>query len=313
MSFTNALTILISAIFLGISLWLCFIAVRGAIRDNAKVERRLAGGASLNEDSDIGIGAKAKSKRNLLSQLGSHLTLPDAKEITRLRYELARAGYYDPASVKTFLAARVVSLFAPQILFLAFWGPLSSKFGVGTCLILTMILAVVGLLGPSQFLKRRSAKRTNSCRLGFPDLMDLMTACVEAGLSMDASLVRVSHELGGRYPALKQNMDIMNLELRAGRERNEAMMNFADRINLDEAKALAVMLKQAEEMGSSVGHALRTFSDDMRHKRMMKAEEKAMALPAKLTVPLIVFIFPTIMVMLMMPAGIRLMEGLTAQ
>ena len=228
----------------------------------------------------------------------------------RQRYDLAKAGYYDPSAVKTFLACRVVAIFAPQILFLALWGPLSAKFGVSTCLFITLILAIIGLLGPNQFLKRKANKRTETCRRGFPDLMDLMTACIEAGLSMDATLIRVSHELGGRYPALKQNLDIMNLELRAGRERNEAMINFANRINLEEAKALAVMLKQAEEMGSSVGQALRTFSDDMRHKRMMKAEEKAMALPAKLTVPLIVFIFPTIMVMLMMPAGIRLMDGL---
>lgn len=311
MSFTNALTVLISAIFLGISLWLCFIAVRGAVRDNARVERRLAGGAALDGDSDVGIEAKARAKRNLLSQLGAHLTLPDAKEITRLRYELAKAGYYDHGSVKTFLALRVVAIFGPQIIFLAFWGPLSAKLGVVTCLFITMLLAIAGLLGPNHFLKRKANQRTQTCRRGFPDLMDLMTACVEAGLSMDATLVRVSHELGGRYPALKQNLDIMNLELRAGRERNEAMVNFANRINLDEAKALAVMLKQAEEMGSSVSQALRTFSDDMRHKRMMKAEEKAMALPAKLTVPLIVFIFPTIMIMLMMPAGIRLMDGLT--
>lgn len=313
MSFTNALTILISACFLGISLWLCFIAVRGAVRDNARVERRLAGGATLDADSDDGIGSRAKSKRNLLLQLGAHLTLPDAKEITRLRFTLARAGFYEPSAVKTFLAARVVALFGPQITFLALWGPISAKLGVGTCLFVTLILAIAGLLAPGFYLNRKAKKRTESCRLGFPDLMDLMTACVEAGLSMDASLVRVSHELGGRYPALKQNLDIMNLELRAGRERNEAMMNFADRINLEEAKALAVMLKQAEEMGSSVGHALRTFSDDMRHKRMMKAEEKAMALPAKLTVPLIVFIFPTIMVMLMLPAGIRVMAGISGQ
>jgi len=89
-----------------------------------------------------------------------------------------------------------------------------------------------------------------------------------------------------------------------------ALMNFAERMSLEEAKALAVMLKQAEDMGSSVGHALRTFSDDMRHKRMMKAEEKAMALPAKLTVPLIVFIFPTIMAMLMIPSGLRILAGM---
>jgi len=89
-------------------------------------------------------------------------------------------------------------------------------------------------------------------------------------------------------------------------------MNFAERINLDEAKALAVMLKQAEDMGSSMGLALRTFSEDMRSKRMLKAEEKAMALSAKLTVPLILFIFPTLMVMLLLPAGLRIAQGLAA-
>lgn len=311
MNFHNALTIMISLTFLGISLALCFVAIRGAFKENARMERRLAGGARLDDDADIGIGAKAKAKRNLMSQLGAHLTLPDAKEITRLRFMLAQAGYFDRQTVKTFLAARVVLLFGPVIVCLVLWGPLAAKIGVKPAMVVCFGLTALGLLAPERFLKWKANKRTDQCRKGFPDMMDLMTACVEAGLGMDAALVRVGHELGGRYPALKENLDIMNLELRAGRERNEAMINFANRINLDEAKALAVMLKQAEEMGSSVGQALRTFSDDMRHKRMMKAEEKAAALSAKLTVPLIVFIFPTIMVMLMLPAGLRIMAGLT--
>lgn len=311
MSFHNALTIVIAMSFLGISLVLCFIAIRGAVLESKRVERRLAGGAMLTEDADIGIGAKSRAKRNLLSQLGSHLTLPDAKEITRLRFMLAQAGYFDRSTVKSFLATRVICLFGPVAMCLALWGTLAAKLGTTAAIAICLLLVGAGLLGPEQVLRFKSKKRTEQCRKGFPDMMDLMTACVEAGLGMDAALVRVGHELGGRYPALKQNLDIMNLELRAGRERNEAMLNFADRINLEEAKALAIMLKQAEEMGSSVGQALRTFSDDMRHKRMMKAEEKAAALSAKLTVPLILFIFPTIMVMLMLPAGIRIMSGLT--
>jgi tight adherence protein C len=311
MRFHNALTISIALIFLGVSLVLCFIAVRGAIQENSRVERRLAGGARLDNDEDVGIGAKSRAKRNLISQLGAHLTLPDAREITRLRFMLAQAGYFDRATVKSFLAARVVCLFGPAMICLLMWGTVAAKLGTKPAILVCFTLAGLGLLGPERFLKWKAGKRTDQCRKGFPDMMDLMTACVEAGLGMDAALIRVGHELGGRYPALKENLDIMNLELRAGRERNEAMINFAERINLDEAKALAVMLKQAEEMGSSVGKALRTFSEDMRHKRMMKAEEKAAALSAKLTVPLILFIFPTIMVMLMLPAGIRIMEGLS--
>ena len=311
MTFHNALTILIALAFLCVSLVLCFIAIRDAIRENSRMEARLAGGAQLNDDADVGIGANARKKRNLLSQLGSHLTLPDAKEITRLRFILAQAGYFDQQTVKTFVATRVVLLFGPVIFCLILWGPLVAKVDVTPSVAICFGLTGLGLFGPERFLKWKASKRTDQCRKGFPDMMDLMTACVEAGLGMDAALVRVGHELGGRYPALKENLDIMNLELRAGRERNEAMLNFANRLNLDEAKALAVMLKQAEEMGSSVGQALRTFSDDMRHKRMMKAEEKAAALSAKLTVPLILFIFPTIMVMLMLPAGIRIMAGFT--
>ena len=311
MSFHNALTIIIAMCFLGISLFLCFIAIRSAVIESKRVERRLAGGALLDEDADIGIGAKSRTKRNFLSQLGAHLTLPDAKEITRLRFMLAQAGYFDQSTVKSFLAIRVICLFGPAIGCLVLWAIIAAKLGTTPTIMLCFCLMGLGLFAPEQVLKFKAGKRTDQCRKGFPDMMDLMTACVEAGLGMDAALIRVGHELGGRYPALKQNLDIMNLELRAGRDRNEAMLNFANRINLDEAKALAVMLKQAEDMGSSVGQALRTFSEDMRHKRMMKAEEKAAALSAKLTVPLILFIFPTIMVMLMLPAGIRIMAGLT--
>lgn len=311
MSFQNALTIFIAMSFLAISMVLCFVGIRDALRASQRVERRLAGGARLDEDADVGLGAQSRAKRNLLSQLGAHLTLPDAKEITRLRFMLAQAGYFDRSTVKSFLAVRVICLFGPVAICLALWGALVGKIGTTAAIATCFFLVGLGLFGPEQFIRLKARKRTEQCRKGFPDMLDLMTACVEAGLGMDAALVRVGHELGGRYPALKQNLDIMNLELRAGRERNEAMLNFADRLNLDEAKALAIMLKQAEEMGSSVGQALRTFSDDMRHKRMMKAEEKAAALSAKLTVPLILFIFPTIMVMLMLPAGIRIMAGMT--
>jgi len=173
-----------------------------------------------------------------------------------------------------------------------------------------MILGLLGLLAPNFILRKMQAKRTDSCRDGFPDMMDLLVACIEAGMGMDAAFMRVSNEIGHRYPPLKVNLDLMNLELRAGRSRHEALMNFSDRINLDESRALATMLKQAEDMGSSLGQALRTFSEEMRSKRMLVAEEKAMGLSAKLTIPLMIFIFPTLMVILLLPAGLRLGSAL---
>jgi len=313
LDYTNSLTIIIAIGFLAIALSLCFLAVRNALNEGKRVKRRLANHYGIDNDSlspPMDATVAAPRNKQLLSTFGNHLTLPDAKEITRIRYMLSQAGYFDETSVKSFLAARVLCLFIPQILFFIFWDFISRQFGMSVTVLMAMMTAITGLLAPNFFIRAKINKRTDACRRGFPDMMDLMVACVEAGLGLDSTLVRVNHELGGRYPALKVNLDIMNLELRAGRNRHESMMSFADRINLDEAKALAVMLKQAEEMGSSIGHALRTFSDDMRHKRMMRAEEKAMALSAKLTVPLILFIFPTIMTMLLLPAGLRIANGL---
>ncbi len=308
LNLTNALTIMIASGFLAISFGFCIFAIRNALRENKQVRRRLAHSAGIELPQS---GVKSEAPKNVLSHIGSHLTLPNTKEITRIRFTLIQAGYFEANAVQSFLAARVLCLFIPQILFFIFWNYLSQILGLKPVIFIAIAAAIIGLIAPNLFIRFKINKRTDSCRRGFPDMMDLMVACVEAGLGLDATFMRVSHELGGRYPALKVNLDMMNLELRAGGKRHEAMINFANRINLDEAKALATMLKQAEDMGSSVGKALRTFSEDMRHKRMMRAEEKAMALSAKLTVPLILFIFPTIMAMLLLPAGLRIAAGFT--
>lgn len=303
---SNVITIVIACCFLVVSLSLMGLAIRNALKDNRQLEHRLAGGSGL----DVSGLDSRKEKRSLLTQIGSHLTLPDAAEISRLRFQLAQAGYYDLNAVKNFVAIRTICLLGPQFVFMAMWSLFYAKLGVAGTVLIAMTFAILGLMAPLFFIRWKKTRRTDQCRKGFPDMMDLLVACIEAGLGLDAALIRVSHEIGGRYPPLKVNLEIMNLELRAGRLRHEAMIGFAERIDLAEAKALAVMLKQAEDMGSSIGAALRTFSEDMRAKRMLTAEEKAMALSAKLTVPLILFIFPTIMALLLVPAVIRLMETL---
>jgi tight adherence protein C len=143
---------------------------------------------------------------------------------------------------------------------------------------------------------------------GFPDLLDLLVASVEAGLSLDAGVSRVTEELARRYPNLTIHLRFLVLELRAGRARKDAWSGFAERLGIDDARALATMLRQAEDMGTSLGETLSVFSQDMRQKRMLRAEEKALALSAKLTVPLIVFIFPCLLGALMLPAAFRLMQ-----
>src|SRR5262249_51704824 len=147
--------------------------------------------------------------------------------------------------------------------------------------------SVAALLGPDQIIKSRRAKLELEYREGFPDLLDLLVASVEAGLSLDAAVSRGCDELIRRYPNLAEHLKVLTLERRAGKSRKDCWAAFAERLAIDEARSMATMLRQAEEMGTSLGETLAVFSDDMRARRMLRAEEKAMALPAKLMIPLI--------------------------
>ncbi len=297
------LQIAIAIAFFAMSCALVFIAVKTALAEAKQTKRRLTTAGQPK-------AADGPSAAGIFSKFAGQITLPDDKEISRLRYLLSQAGFFSPSAVRVFYAVRVLVIIVPQLILVAAWGMIAHNSEPKTLLLASVLLGAAGVFGPQMVIKHLKKRRTQICKDGFPDMMDLLVACIEAGLGLDAALARVAGELERRYPPLKTGLDLMNLELRAGRERHEALKNFAERLDLEEAKALAIMLKQSEEMGSSLGEALRTFSDEMRSKRMLTAEEKALALSAKLTVPLIVFIFPTIMVMLLLPAGIRLAQGL---
>jgi len=168
---------------------------------------------------------------------------------------------------------------------------------------------LLGYFGPSIYVNRRIAANQNEHRTGFPDFMDLLVVCADAGLSMEAALDRVGRELGDSYPSLSANIYMATLEMRAGRTLSEALEHFGDRLGLEEARSFATLLQQSEELGSSLTEALRVYSDDMRHKRMSRAEEKAYSLPAKLSVPLMICIFPVIIIVIMLPVYVRFKMG----
>jgi tight adherence protein C len=139
--------------------------------------------------------------------------------------------------------------------------------------------------------------------------MDLMVVCADSGLSMEASLERVGRELGDSYPSLCTNIHMTNLEIRAGKSMTDALEHFGDRLGLEEARSFATLIQQSAELGSSITEALRVYSDDMRHKRLSRAEEKAYSLPAKLALPMMICIFPTIFVVILLPVAVRLYTG----
>ncbi len=168
---------------------------------------------------------------------------------------------------------------------------------------------IVGYVGPSMYIDRRIAARRDEHRSGFPDFMDLLVVCADSGLSMEAALERVGRELGDSYPSLCANIHMTNLEIRAGRTMTEALEHFGDRLGLEEARSFATLIQQSAELGSSITDALRVYSDDMRHKRLSRAEEKAYSLPAKLSVPMMVCIFPVLFVVILLPVVVRLYTG----
>ena len=223
-----------------------------------------------------------------------------------LHKRLIQAGYFSKSAPYWYTGSRFLCLIGPQLLLLGIWPNFFGHLSINYMIYSSLGLAIVGFIGPSFFLDKRIGKRQDEYRDGFPDMMDLLVACVEAGLSLDASVGRVSEELTNRYPDLADHLKILTLELRAGRSRQDAWSNLAERLGIDEARALSTMLRQSEELGTSIGQTLRVFSDEMREKRMLTAEEKALALPAKLVVPLILFVFPSLLGVLLLPAIVRM-------
>ncbi len=220
-----------------------------------------------------------------------------------LRKQLVQAGYYNASAPAIFLTIRVGAMLA-----LAALGFTQGLIGEDDTTTLYMKLvggAALGYFLPPILLDRIISKRKDEHRSGFPDFLDLMIVCCEAGLSMEAAINRVCREMGDAYPSLAANLYFATLEIRAGRSVNDSLMNLSERLGIEEARTFATLLQQSAELGSSLVDSLKIYSDDMRNKRMMRAEEKATALPSKMVIPMIIFIFPILFIILLFPAYMK--------
>jgi len=278
----------------------------GELRVRAMRRTRLAVSSATGDTGPVGaVGSQVMTG---IRRLGQQSAVRDPAKLSVLRNQLMQAGYFNREAPVIFLGVKAAAMVVATLgVLLTMPMLLKGQGGLGGVL-LAGSLAGAAMLGPDQVLKARRQNREREYSEGFPDLLDLLVASVEAGLSLDAAVTRVTEELDRRYPNLTIHLRMLVLELRAGRSRKEAWGSLADRLGIDDARALATMLRQAEEMGTSLGETLRVFSQDMRSKRMLRAEEKALALSAKLTVPLILFIFPCLLGALLLPAGIRLAQ-----
>ena len=281
--------------------------VRFAVKRRAA---EISTGTSKAPDDDprsLRYASKVAAQR-LIDYTAKHYSTENKGETKELRRRLLQAGFLDTRAPVLFFLARAIAAVA---------------LALGAFLLMPMLLKpesamlwpsvwIGGLLGyfaPNVYLSRRIAGRQVEHRAGFPDFMDLLVVCADAGLSMEAALDRVGRELADSYRSLSANIHMATLEMRAGRTLSETLDHLADRLGLEEARSFATLLQQSEKLGSSLTEALRVYSDDMRHKRLSRAEEKAYSLPAKLSVPLTLCVFPVVIIVIMLPVYVKLKLG----
>jgi len=231
----------------------------------------------------------------------------DPENVARLRMKLIQAGYMEPRAVGTFFLIRFAALMGAALgAFLINHWAASAESTMSSRWTFIILSGAGGYFLPGLVLAQKVRERMREYRNGFPDFMDLMIVCSDAGMSMEAGIERVSKELARTYPSLSQNLQLVSLELRAGRSLDDALKALADRLSLDEVRSFATLLQQSKELGTSLSGALRVFSDEMRHKRMSLAEEKAHALPAKMSVPVTVCILPVVLMVAIIPIVVKL-------
>jgi tight adherence protein C len=226
----------------------------------------------------------------------------------RLRRKLLDSGYFGRQAVSYYLSARLACLvIIPALVYILseLVAPRASGF-IRLMLVATGIL--IGAAAPDFYLVRRQRALAQTYRQVFPDLLDLLVVCVDAGLSLEAAFDRVTAEISLRSRELGMHLEMMGAEMRAGRSTVEALDALSDRLGLDEAASFVAMLRQSIELGSDVGEALRVFSDEMRDKRLLRAEEKANKLSVKMVIPLGLFIFPVVLLVTILPVMIKLMK-----
>ena len=226
---------------------------------------------------------------------------------TKLRRDLIRAGYFSDDAIRLYIFARIaLVLVLPAITYFLIV-ILFSPVNFYVSLAVVAVAALIAILGPDAYIARRQTLRQKEYRIVFPDLIDMLVVCTDAGLSLDAAFARIHPEISKQSRAMGMNLTFLGAETRAGRSTADALGTFADRLNIDEVRAFVITLRQSLELGTDMSNALRVFSDEMRTKRLLRAEETANKLPVKMVLPLGGLIFPVILMLILLPVILRLL------
>jgi tight adherence protein C len=264
-----------------------------------KIQDRISSALYPRATSKKTIASTLEETRHVIGGVVEHFekVLPKSQqEISVVQQRLVRAGLRSDNAVKMFYGAKVIT---PLVLGLLAW--VSGAYHFGPMFIFALAIGG-GFLAPDFWLGRKIANRQSEIKKGLPDVLDLLVICVEAGLSLDQATARTAQELVKAQPALSDELGIVALEQRAGRARADAWKHLAERTDVDVIRNLVSMLVQAEQFGTSIGKTLRVHSETLRTKRVQEIEEKAAKLSVKLLFPLVLFIFPSLFLVVLGPA-----------
>ncbi len=287
------------------------IATLATSRSDAR--RRLAGATGLAAGGDLLSGGSLRITAPLTGVGGlferiAQFILPKGamEPDNALRVKMIQAGYYNTRVIRIYYLMRIF-LAVGMALGLALVMPIiAADTAIQSVIILAGAAGMMGYFLPVFLLSRRVRKRQLSIREGFPDALDMLLVCVESGLGLDGALARVADEIGRAHPLLSEQFGFIGRELRVGRDREVALRSMAERIGIDEVTSLVTLLIQTDKLGTSIGDALRAHAYEMRSTRLLRAEEKAMKLPVKLSMPLIFFILPALLLVILAPASLSI-------
>jgi tight adherence protein C len=298
------LTLLVAAAAL-----LTVAGLSGLLAGRDPIEQRLAGdGRSAAGEGSVTVRLDGNDHR--LKRFARWLTPADARERSTMRERLTRAGYRGAAALRIYFLSRAALGLGLAVL-TAIVLPLAKPSGDPMMVII--FTAGAGLLGyvlPVYWVARRIQQREGAIRDGFPDTLDMLLVCIEAGQGLDAALARVAVEVERAHPVLAEELALVGHELRAGKERSLVLRDFARRSGVEDVSAFVTVLIQSDQFGTSIGDALRVYASEMRNKRLMRAEEKANTLPVKLALATMVFTVPPVMLILIGPPIIMVMRSL---
>jgi tight adherence protein C len=275
------------------------------------VKRRLEGRRTVDETEQIRQQAKASATETLVRRATpvlSRLVMPTSDEAqSQLRAKLTQAGYRARYAQTVFLASKTALL----VLGVVVGAVVGTSLGYDLKGVLACVLFAggAGFILPGVLLGMAIKSRQEKIRHGLPDVLDLMVVSVESGLALDSAIKRVGEEMARVHPEVSEEFRIATMETQMGIPRGEALNNMAVRVDLDELRSLVSVIAQAERFGTSVAKALRNQGNSMRVKRHQQAEERAQKTAVKLMIPLVLFIFPAMGIVLAGPAAIRLMEA----